>query len=255
MSLLESLRRTAFGSSEGSLLRRIKKEKVPEHVAVIMDGNGRWARRRGLPRIAGHRAAAETVRRTIKVATEIGVKYLTLYTFSVENWTRPADEVSSLMALFEEMLTRELDELDANDVKIRTIGRMAELPESTRECFTGAVAKTADNAGLVLIIAINYGARTEIVDALRSIIGKAGGGEVTTETVAGHLYTAGIPDPELVVRTSGEMRVSNFLLWQIAYAELWVTPVLWPDFSRADFLEAIYDFQRRRRRFGGVEDA
>ena len=245
-------------SREDFFIDRIDKSKVPVHVAIIMDGNGRWANKRGLPRIAGHRAGAQAIREVVRSAPEIGVKYLTLYTFSVENWKRPKQEVAGLMKLFEERLKQEIDELDTNGVRLNVIGRMGELPVSTRRAFGEAIERTAGNKKLFLNVALNYGGRTEILDAVRSLAEKAGGGEIDPAAIdlnmfSSFLYTAGQPDPELLIRTSSEYRISNFLLWQIAYTELWVTPILWPDFSRKDFLEAIYDFQQRKRRFGGLE--
>ena len=256
--LFASLRTFFKRSREDFFIDRIDKMAVPEHVAIIMDGNGRWAKQRGLPRIAGHRSATKAIREVIEAATEAGVKYLTLYTFSVENWSRPEEEVGSLMKLFEERLGAEIDELDKNGVKIRVLGRLSELPASTQKAFADGTARTEKNSRLNLNIALNYGGRTEIVDAVRRLTEKALKGEIEPDqidagTIGGLLYTSGQPDPELLIRTSGERRISNFLLWQIAYTELWVTPVLWPDFSREDFFEAIVDFQKRKRRFGGLE--
>lgn len=241
--------------SENFFLKRIDPKRVPRHVAIIMDGNGRWAAKRGLPRLAGHRAGARAIREVVELAPQIGVEYLTLYTFSMENWRRPKDEVSGLMSLFEEMLEREIDELDSQNVQIRVIGRLDELPLSTKVKFEESVVRTAKNAGLKLLIALNYSGRAEIIDAVKSLLEKCKAGEIgvehlSEEQISSELYTAGVPDPDLVIRTSGELRISNFLLWQIAYAEFWVSDTLWPDFGRIDFLQAIYDFQQRRRRFG-----
>ena len=231
-------------------------ERVPTHVAVIMDGNGRWAAARGLPRIAGHRAGAKALRETIETAIHLGVGCLTIYSFSSENWNRSADEVTGLMGLFVEILGRELDNLQRMRVRVIVAGRTCDLPAATREAFQRSEAATADNDGMTLVVALNYGGRAEIVDAVRAIAGLVESGAMTADsitegTVASHLYTAGLPDPDLVIRTSGEMRVSNFLLWQIAYSELWVTETLWPDFDRHNLLAAILDFQGRTRRFGG----
>lgn len=221
-----------------------------------MDGNGRWASRRGLPRVAGHRAGVKPIREAIATSIELGIPYLTLYSFSSENWRRPSDEVHSLMDLFVEVLERELDNLQKQDVRVRVIGRAEGMPELTMEAFRRTEERTIDNDTLTLSIALNYGGRTELTDATKAIARKVASGDLTVEAideevVSAHLYTAGVPDPDLVIRTSGEMRVSNFLLWQIAYSELWVTSVLWPDFKRYDLLRAVVDFQKRTRRFGG----
>lgn len=241
------------------LLAAVKGGPVPAHIAIVMDGNGRWAAKRGLPRIAGHRAGAKAIRDTIEGCVEAGVRYLTIYTFSTENWRRPAREVKGLMALFREVLEREIDELDRQGVRIVPIGRLAELPDSTRSAFEESARRTAANERLTLVVAVNYGARQEIADAAAGIAGEVAAGrldpaDVTEEVVARHLYTAaaGIPDPELVIRTSGELRLSNFLLFQLAYAELWVTKTLWPDFRRRHLFRAILDYRGRARRFGGV---
>ncbi len=254
-----SLRRSYYGRREGFLLRRIKSGHVPEHVAIIMDGNGRWAARRRLSRSDGHRAGAEAIRRAIAICPEVGVRYLTIYAFSRENWRRPKEEVDDLMSLFEEMLKSELDELDRQGVWVRAIGRLNELPESVQRAFREADERTRGNDTLVLNVALNYSGRVEIADAVRTLAGEVAAGRlapdaVDDEAVGARLLTAGMPDPELLIRTSGEVRVSNFLLWQIAYSEIWVTPMNWPSFGRADFLMALADFQKRGRRFGGVED-
>lgn len=253
----ESLRRLLTGSREDFFLKSIDRAKVPAHVAIIMDGNGRWAAQRGLPRLAGHKAGEAAIKRIVRTAPEVGVKYLTLYTFSVENWRRPEDEVSGLMKLFRETLEQELTELHENGVQIHVIGRLQELLEETRSAFERAIELTKNNQRLVLNIALNYGGRTEILDAVNALIQEASRGETPTvdeSLFSKYLYTAGSPDPELLIRTSGEFRVSNFLLWQIAYTELWVTPVLWPDFSENDFYQAIYEYQQRKRRFGGLDE-
>jgi undecaprenyl diphosphate synthase len=257
--LFASLRTFFRRSREDFFIEQIDKASIPKHVAIIMDGNGRWAKQRGLPRIAGHRSATKAIREVIKVAPEIGVKYLTLYTFSVENWSRPKQEVNSLMKLFEERLAAEIDELDKNGVKLNVLGRLKELPDSTRKAFESGMMRTAKNEKLTLNIALNYGGRTEILDVVKLLANQVLEREIepdriSVELISSLLYTGGQPDPELLIRTSGERRISNFLLWQIAYSELWITPVLWPDFSRENFLEAIYDFQRRKRRFGGLEE-
>ena len=225
--------------------------RLPKHVAVIMDGNGRWAKARHLPRIAGHRAGVESVRDAVRNCSKLGIPYLTLYSFSTENWSRPQDEVSDLMKLLALALKKEALELERNNVRLRAIGRLEALPSAVREELERSTAKLAKNTGLTLTLALNYGSRQELVDAVNGLI-KAGASSVTEADIARALYTGGLPDPDLVIRTSGEMRVSNFLLWQIAYAELYVTPVLWPDFRREHLLEAVAEFGRRERRFGGV---
>ncbi len=249
---------TYFTSQRGqSLLKMLVPGRVPAHVAVIMDGNGRWAKRRGLPRLAGHKAGAAALRELIGTAIEIGIRYLTIYSFSSENWNRSAEEVSGLMDLFVDVLHKELQSLQEQHVRVVVIGRMDALPRKTRTAFEECIAETADNDGMTLIVALNYGGRSEIRDATQAIAEKVAAGDlsptdITEDMVAEHLYTAGIPDPDLVIRTSGEMRVSNFLLWQIAYSEFWVTETLWPDFGRDDLLEAVVDYGARERRFGGT---
>jgi undecaprenyl diphosphate synthase len=238
------------------LLASYDQARAPRHVAIIMDGNGRWAAKRGLPRVAGHRAGAKAVEEAIASAIELGVGYLTIYSFSSENWNRPAEEVGALMQLFVEVLRAKIPDLQRMRVRVRVIGDLEGMPPATRDAFRQAEAETAANDRLVLMVALNYGGRQEIVSAVREIAGAAAAGtldptDVDEAAVASRLYTAGAPDPDLVVRTSGEMRVSNFLLWQIAYSELLVTPVLWPDFGRSDFLKALVDYQRRERRYGG----
>ena len=229
---------------------------MPRHIAVIMDGNGRWAQKRFLPRAAGHRAGVEAVRASIEGCRRLGVEALTLYAFSVENWKRPKDEVNTLWGLLRRYLRQELDSLISNGVQLRVIGRVDELPQDVQDELGDAIAQTAGNQGLILNVALNYGGRSEIVDAVNAAIAsaKAAAGEVRLDEDAfeKYLYTAGLPDPDLLIRTSGEVRVSNFLLWQIAYTEIWVTQKFWPDFREIDLLEAILDFQGRERRFGGL---
>jgi len=230
---------------------------LPQHVAIIMDGNGRWARQRHLPRIEGHRAGAESARVIIRTAGEVGIKYLTLYAFSVENWNRPKDEVDALMKYLIHYLKTETPELNKNNVKLEVIGQIYRLPENVQEHLRKSIATLSKNNGLTLIMALSYGGRTEIVDAVRSIAQKARAREldpadITEQVFAQHLYTRNWPDPDLLIRTSGEMRVSNFLLWQISYAEFVVTPTLWPDFRKPQFFEAIEEFVRRHRRFGAL---
>jgi len=231
--------------------------KCPIHVAIIMDGNGRWAAKRGLPRTKGHIAGVKAVRRVVEIAGEVGVKYLTLYTFSVENWKRPKEEVASLMALLARTTLQEFDDLMKNDVRLITTGRIDELPAARRRVLQTAIRKTSGNKGLTLNLALNYGGRTEIVDAVRAVAEDVRKGKVEPQAIdeglfAGYLYTAGLPDPDLLIRTSGEMRLSNFLIWQTSYTEIHITDVLWPDFSQADFLEALQDYIKRERRFGRV---
>ena len=234
--------------------------RVPSHVAVIMDGNGRWAKKRALNRLNGHKAGIEAVRETIRAANDVGVRYLTIYSFSTENWKRPTDEVTGLMNLFAKTMLAEVDGLDEENVRVITIGNSALLPADTREAFERAYEQTAANTGLTLAVAVNYGAREELVHAVQDIVDDAvaqaqtqgQAPRVTADDIDGALYTAGMPDPELLIRTSGEMRLSNFLLWQLAYTELYVTPVLWPDFDRYEFLRALIDYQHRNRRFGAV---
>ena len=244
--------------AERELYTRLDSRRLPRHVAIIMDGNGRWANRRHLPRFVGHRSGVQTVRGVVETASRIGLPYLTLYAFSAENWKRrPETEVKFLMQLLRQYLKQEVPRLNRNNVRLSYIGRIHELPENVQERLTWAEEATAGNTGMVLTLALNYGARTEIVDALRSIIDAArnNGGvdhlNITEDLVSRHLYGA-MPDPDLVIRTSGELRVSNFLLWQIAYAEIYVTSKLWPDFEGADLLHAIADYQRRERRYGGL---
>jgi undecaprenyl diphosphate synthase len=247
-----------FTSKRGrSLLKLLAPDRVPAHVAVIMDGNGRWAKKRGLPRLAGHKAGAAAVRELIGTSIELGIRYLTIYSFSSENWNRSTEEVSGLMDLFVEVLQRELDSLQERHVRVTVIGRMDALPPKTRGAFEDCMEATRDNDGMTLVVALNYGGRTEICDAATRLAIDVAAGSLRPEdideaAVASRLYTAGIPDPDLVIRTSGEMRVSNFLLWQIAYSEFYVTEVLWPDFGKDDLLEAVVDYGARERRFGGA---
>ncbi|NGM16893.1 isoprenyl transferase [Eggerthellaceae bacterium zg-893] len=235
--------------------------RVPQHVAVIMDGNGRWAKKRALNRLRGHKAGIEAVRETIRCASDLGVRYLTIYSFSTENWKRPHDEVVGLMDLFAKTMLAEVDGLHEENVRVKTVGDLSVLPAETREAFDEAWRTTGDNTGMTLVVAVNYGGRQEILRAVESCMRHAvleaeETGEFlppTEELFERGLYTAGIPDPDLLIRTSGEMRVSNFLLWQIAYAEFVCTDVLWPDFDRYEFLRCLLEYQGRNRRFGGVE--
>ena len=242
------------GSEEEALLRQIDLGSLPRHVAIIMDGNGRWARSRRLPRVAGHRAGIAAVRDKVETSARLGLQVLTLYAFSQENWKRPRAEVDTLMELLEEFVAKELRTLEEQNIRFRVIGRTQDLSSSVRSALDRALRSTAGNTGLHFQIALSYGGRAEIVDACREIVRAGLAPEALDEAAfASRLYTAGQPDPDLLIRTSGEMRVSNFLLWQIAYAEIWVTSTLWPDFRRRHLFEAILDFQRRERRYGGIE--
>ncbi len=230
---------------------------IPAHVAIIMDGTGRWAKQRHLPRVEGHRQGAESVRAIVRAAGEAGVKYLTLYAFSVENWSRPKDEVDTLMKYLARYLKNEIGELNRNNVRLEVIGQIYRLPEFVQEQLEKTKAALAKNNGLTLILALSYGGRTEIVEAVRDIAAKVKAdklepAEINEQVIAQHLYTRSFPDPDLLIRTSGEMRVSNFLLWQISYAELVVTPTLWPDFRKPQLIEALEEYARRNRRFGGL---
>jgi undecaprenyl diphosphate synthase len=230
---------------------------LPQHVAIIMDGNGRWARQRHLPRIEGHRTGAESARVIIRAAGELGIKYLTLYAFSVENWNRPKEEVDALMKYLVHYLKTETSELNKNHVRLEVIGQIYRLPELVQEHLRKSILTLSRNNGLTLVMALSYGGRTEIVDAVRSVAQQVKTGEldpadITEQIFAQHLYTRNIPDPDLLIRTSGEMRVSNFLLWQISYAELVVTPTPWPDFRKPQLYAALEEYNRRHRRFGGL---
>ncbi len=226
-------------------------ERIPRHVAIIMDGNGRWAKSRGLPRVAGHRLGANSVKAVVRAAAELGVEVLTLYAFSTENWLRPKTEVADLMRLLSWTLRKETADLDKNNVRLRASGRLDALPKSVLGELQKAQERLKDNTGLILNLALNYGARQEIVDAVNAAW-QSGARRLDEDTLAKHLYTSGLPDPDLVIRSSGEMRLSNFLLWQSAYAELYVTPVLWPDFRGPELRAAIAEYQKRDRRFGGL---
>jgi undecaprenyl diphosphate synthase len=243
---------------EAQLLEKLDLTRLPRHVAVIMDGNGRWAQKRHLPRIAGHRSGTQTARSTIETCARLKVEALTLYAFSVENWRRPKTEIDFLMQLLREYLRKEMPLLQKNKIRMRFLGRTEELPSGVQNDVREAMEQTAGNQGMVLCIALNYGGRAEIIDAMNAILAERNGhGErtaITEEQLARHLYTDGLPDPDLLIRTSGEMRVSNFLLWQIAYAEIFVTETLWPDFNRARLLEALLEFQKRERRYGGIRE-
>jgi undecaprenyl diphosphate synthase len=242
-------------TGEAHLLAQIDLERLPQHIAIIMDGNGRWAKKRHLPRMAGHRAGIRAVRQAVEACARLGVPYLTLYAFSVENWKRPHTEIKLLMDLLREYLKKEIAELNRQNIRLGVIGRIDELPKLVQRDLENALEKTQTNKGLRLTLALNYGARAEMVDAVRALAEKFrnnGSLDINEETVRQYLYTREMPDPDLLVRTSGELRVSNFLLWQIAYAEIWVTETLWPDFTQNDLFQAIVDYQRRERRYGGL---
>jgi undecaprenyl diphosphate synthase len=246
------------GDPDRALARALDPARLPEHIAIIMDGNGRWANRRSLPRVAGHKAGIGPVRATVENCARLGIKVLTLYAFSVENWKRPRAEVETLWRLLRFYLRRELPELQKNDIRLEAIGRLDELPAQVRNELEAAVEATSLNRGLLVNLAINYGGRAELVDAVNAILDEArrdgtlSGLRIDERMISENLYTSRTPDPDLLIRTSGEMRLSNFLLWQIAYSELYITETLWPDFGRTDLLKAILDFQKRDRRFGGL---
>jgi len=244
-------------SSTISHLSTEAKASLPKHVAVIMDGNGRWAKQHGLPRVEGHRRGADSAREIIRTAGELGIKYLTLYAFSAENWNRPKDEVDALMKYLIHYLKTETSDLNKNNVRLEVIGQIWRLPENVQEHLKKSIATLSKNNGLTLVMALSYGSRIEIVDAVRRVSeevkrGKLDPADINENVISDHLWTRNIPDPDLLIRTSGEMRVSNFLLWQISYAELVITPTLWPDFRKPQFYAALEEYTRRHRRFGGV---
>jgi undecaprenyl diphosphate synthase len=228
--------------------------RIPYHLAIIMDGNGRWAKARGLPRLAGHRAGTENLRRTLRSCVDLGIKVLTIYAFSTENWERPLNEVRGLMSILERVIDRELQELNANGVQIRHIGRLEGVSQRLQRKIKHALEVTAHNDRLILNVAFNYGGRAELVDAIRRIVNDGHTAEEVDEAMLSrYLYTSGLPDPDLIIRTSGELRVSNFLLWQGAYAEYYVTPTYWPDFDREELHKALEQYSRRERRYGGLK--
>ncbi|NDQ58655.1 MAG: isoprenyl transferase [Acidipila sp.] len=246
---------------EASLLEKLEVQRLPRHVAIIMDGNGRWAQKRHLPRIAGHSAGVRAAREAIETCARLHLSALTLYAFSVENWRRPKTEVNFLMRLLREYLKKELPVIHENNIRLLVIGRPAELPDGVRSDLERGIELTSKNTGMKLVVALNYGARAELVDAFNALLdgvrstttnGALANLRVNEQMISDHLYTAGLPDPDFLIRTSGELRISNFLLWQIAYAELYVTDVLWPDFNRARLLEALLEYQSRERRYGGL---
>jgi undecaprenyl diphosphate synthase len=254
MSLEQLLAVIPPGSPDEALARQVNFDHLPSHIAIIMDGNGRWAAQRHLPRVEGHRAGIDSVRDVVETSARLGIDVLTLYAFSVENWKRPKAEVATLMALLKRYIRLELNTLLKNNIKFRVIGRAGELPPDVQNELAVGMRQTANNTGMLFNIALNYGGRAEIVDAARQVLAaKIDPEDLDEKRFAQFLYTANQPDPDLLIRTSGEMRVSNFLLWQIAYSEIWVTETLWPDFRRRDLLEAVVAYQKRERRYGGIK--
>lgn len=246
-----------LSAEERRLFLAINEEELPKHVAIIIDGNGRWAKERGLPRIAGHEAGIKSVGKIVKAVSQLGIQALTLFLFSTENWARPKPEIRALMRFLQDYLKREAPELMANGIVLKGIGRIDDLPKFVQRELARVTQKTRDNKGLQLNLALSYGGRAEIVDAVRKLIPEIISGRHTLQELSEsfferYLYTAGLPSPDLLIRTGGEMRVSNFLLWQLAYTEIWVTPTYWPDFKRVDLLHATLDYQKRERRFGKV---
>jgi undecaprenyl diphosphate synthase len=243
---------------KADLHSQIDLKRLPKHIAVIMDGNGRWARKRHLPRIAGHRAGIGAVRQVVEACARLGISCLTLYAFSVENWKRPRTEVKLLMGLLREYLKKEIAELNRNNIRFSAIGRVASLPNAVQRDLRETIEKTRNNTGLRLTLALNYGGRAELIDAVRNLTLQVKENHafdpeaITEQSFSRHLYTRDLPDPDLLIRTSGEMRLSNFLLWQVAYSEIWVTDILWPDFTERELFQAVIDFQRRERRYGGL---
>ncbi len=247
----------AISEQDGESLG-LESRQLPRHIAIIMDGNGRWASRRGFPRIEGHRQGVNSVRTIVEEATRLGIEQLTLYCLSSENWKRPALELNLLMQLLKKFVIGEREEIMRQNIRFATIGRRSDLPKDVLVEVDKTIRESQENTGMQLCLALNYGSRSEIVDAVKSIVDDVAQGnlkpeEINEEVISAHLYTAGMPDPDLVIRTAGEMRVSNFLLWQISYAELWVTETYWPDFSVSDFWQALRDFAARDRRFGGLK--
>jgi undecaprenyl diphosphate synthase len=254
MSLEQLLATIPSGSPDEALARQVNFDHLPAHVAIIMDGNGRWAARRHLPRVEGHRSGIDSVRDVVETSARLGIGVLTLYAFSVENWKRPKAEVNTLMLLLKRYIRSELGTLNRNNIRFKVIGRPEALSPDVQQELDMGIERTSSNTGMLFNIALNYGGRTEIVDAARRAMASGLPPDTLDErTFANFLYTAGQPDPDLLIRTSGEMRVSNFLLWQIAYAEIWVTETLWPDFRRGDLLEAVLAYQKRDRRYGGIK--
>jgi undecaprenyl diphosphate synthase len=256
MSLEQLLAWIPAGSPDEPLARQVNFEQLPAHIAIIMDGNGRWAAQRHLPRVEGHRAGIDSVRDVVETSARLGIEVLTLYAFSVENWKRPRAEVNTLMMLLKRYIRLELNTLLQNNIRFQVIGRAEALPPDVQDELESGIAKTTKNTGMLFNIALNYGGRAEIVDAARRAIASGVSADDLDEArFSTLLYTAGQPDPDLLIRTSGEMRISNFLLWQIAYSEIWVTETLWPDFRRRDLLDAVVAYQKRDRRYGGIKPA
>ena len=260
MSLQDLLAVVPSDSEERSLVRSIDFDRLPKHVAIIMDGNGRWAKLRHKRRVEGHRAGIASVRDVVETSARLGLEVLTLYAFSIENWKRPKAEVATLMALLKHYLRRELATLLRNNIRFQVIGRMGELPGDVQKELQRGMDATRPSSGLLFNIALNYGGRAEITDAVKKLVQDVmrngrDAERIDESLLSSYLYTAGQPDPDLLIRTSGELRISNFLLWQIAYAEIWVTEVLWPDFRRRHLLQAVADFQKRERRYGGITPA
>lgn len=226
---------------------------IPKHIGIIMDGNGRWAKKRGLPRSMGHKAGVEAIREIVKECSRLGVKYLTIYAFSTENWKRPKDEVNTLMSLLADYLKNEFEELNKNNVIINHLGNISKLPQICRKELVDAYDKTKNNTGLTLNLALNYGGRQEIIEAVKKIASEKSPEEITEDSFKEYLYTKGMPDPDLIIRSSGEMRLSNFLIYQSAYSEFWVSDINWPDFKKENLQKAIWDYQRRDRRYGGIK--
>ncbi len=236
------------------LLLKLDPKKLPQHVAIIMDGNGRWAKKRRLPRAAGHLAGVKTVRRIVKTSSDIGIKFLTMYAFSTENWKRPKDEINAIMSLFKIYLKKEISTFNRNNVRLNVIGNTENLSDDLQEIIDNALKKTSANKGLTFTLAINYGSRQEIINAVKNIVNDVEKGiinkDINESTISKYLYTSDLPDPDLLIRTSGERRISNFLLWQLSYSEIWITDTYWPDFEQAEYIKAILDYQNRQRRFG-----
>lgn len=244
---------------EHALKELVKLKPLPKHIAIIMDGNGRWAKKRNLPRVEGHRAGINSVRASIEGCAELGISYLTLFAFSTENWKRPRSEVNTLMRLLKKYIDKELNTLIEKNIKFSTIGRIQELQESVIKKLQGAMAATKNCTGLHFIVALNYSGRAELVDSVKGIFLESQRSSldihsINEDLLSAHLYTAGMPDPDLLIRTSGEFRISNFMLWQIAYAEIWITDVFWPDFNKMHLYQAILDFQKRERRYGAIAE-
>ena len=256
-TIMKKINKGSKDESEEELIFEIDEKNIPEHIAIIMDGNGRWAKKRNLPRTMGHKAGVETVRKILIEAKKLGVKYLTLYAFSTENWKRPKEEVGALMKLLIQYLKQEVDELDKNEVVINFIGDIEKFPKECVDAIHEAMERTKNNKGVVMNIALNYGGRDEITKSFKELCrevidGKLSIDDINEKNIENHLYTKGMPDPDIIIRPSGEQRLSNFLLWQCAYSEFWMSDILWPDFEEKDLRKAIYDFQNRNRRFGGI---